>query len=246
MKQDTLSTISNSRACLYGDGLFETIAFQDGKLQHWQDHWQRLKDGLDRLHYPNISEQDVLVQLTERLHTIDNQIVRLSISRTGQRGYRIPNDAHLLIDIQLSPFPTQRWDGKKFTVRWCKTRWARQPLLAGIKHLNRLEQILARSEWEDPIIQEGLVCDTEGYVISGTMSGVAWREDNCIFAPDLSQTGIASTSRKRFLANLSSQGYPIHIGYFTPKKLLLADTVWMMNAVQGVAEVERVINVIEH
>lgn len=230
-----------SRACLYGDGLFETIAFRQGELLFWQDHWQRLKDGLIRLHYADRSDADsneesILSYLhTHISHPTQDQVIRLSISRLGQRGYRIPQNGQWAIDVQCSPFPENRWDSKTINVCWCQTTWARQPLLAGIKHLNRLEQVLARSEWQDPSIAEGLVCDTEGYVISGTMSGLAWRKDQTIFASDLSQTGIASTARKRFLQQKQSEGYTIVLGYFLPEAIMQADEVWLMNAVQGIA-----------
>lgn len=234
--QHTATQTETSRACLYGDGLFETIAFRQGQVQFWQDHWQRLQEGLIRLHYPAIHEEQMLAHLQTQITSPDqDQVIRLSVSRMGQRGYRIPQEAQLVIEVQCSPFPVTRWDGQKIRVRWCHTTWARQPLLAGIKHLNRLEQVIARSEWQETSIAEGLVCDTEGYVISGTMSGLVWRKDQTIFAPDLSLTGIASTARKRFLQQKQAEGYPVSMGYFRPSAVIEADEVWLMNAVQGIA-----------
>lgn len=238
-----LSTASQSRACLYGDGLFETLAFRDGQIQHWSDHWQRLKAGLIRLAYPPLSEQEIWQPLQQQLsHLDEDRVIRLSVSRSGQRGYRISRDAPCLIDIQTAPFPARQWHGKTIQARWCETRWAKQPLLAGIKHLNRLEQVMARSEWQDPSIEEGLVCDTDGYVISGTMSGLAWRVGKTIFAPDLTQTGIDSTARKRLLAEKAEQGFHIVIGYFLPAAVIQAEEVWVMNAIQGIAQIDTFLN----
>jgi 4-amino-4-deoxychorismate lyase len=223
------------RSCLYGDGLFETIAYRDGELRYWHHHWARLQMGLQRLHYPTVTETHVLAVLQSELVELSNDaVVRLSVSRSGVRGYRAFPDATVLIEVQTFPFPTTRWHGRGIRARWCTTTWAQQPLLAGIKHLNRLEQVLARSEWTDVDIEEGLVCDTVGAVISGTMSAVLVRHGRIVLAADLSQTGIDSVARRVVMDALPALGYALKVQALSRHDVLLADEVLLMNSVQGV------------
>jgi 4-amino-4-deoxychorismate lyase len=161
-------------------------------------------------------------------------VIRLTVTRRGARGYRAMSDAQIDIDVQISPFPTQRWHGRGIKTRWCTTTWALQPLLAGIKHLNRLEQVLARSEWTDTAIEEGLVCDTAGNVISGTMSAILVRYGQTVLAADLTQTGIDSVARRVLMHALPELGYSLQIRSLSPQDVMNADEVVMMNTIQGV------------
>lgn len=230
-----------SRACLYGDGLFETILIVNSQPRFWSTHWKRLSMGLDRLGFMPIDEQDVIDKIANVLssQSLRSGIVRLSISREqSQRGYRVSPTAQTIIDIQCFSLAS-RWHGKQIAARWCKTQWAQQPLLAGIKHLNRLEQVLARNEWHDDAIEEGLVCDTTNHVISGTMSALLMRKGNQLFAADLSQTGVASIAREEALVALTAHHYQVHIKPLTKAEILSADELVMMNTIQGIAHVKQ-------
>lgn len=231
-----LTASSSLRSCLYGDGLFETMAYREGKLVYWSYHWARLQQGLRRLLYPDVSEDQVFAVLQPHLDLLpEDSVIRLTVTRRGARGYRALPDAEVEIEVQMSPFPTQRWHGRGIKARWCNTTWAQQPLLAGIKHLNRLEQVLARSEWADADIEEGLVCDTAGYVISGTMSAILVRYGQLVFAADISQTGIDSVARQVVMAALPALGYELRVRHLSVEDVMGADEVLMMNAVQGIA-----------
>lgn len=229
-----------TRACLYGDGLFETIAYRKGQLQRWSLHWARLQMGLQRLRYPLLTEETLLAQIQPILAALtDDAVVRLTVTRAGARGYRASVDMDIVTDIQVSPIPTSLWHGRGVKTRWCETRWAQQPLLAGIKHINRLEQVLARSEWIEADIEEGLVCDTAGHVISGTMSAILVRCKQQVLIADISQTGIASVARQWALAQLPSLGCSLSVTSLTRADVVQADEVLLMNAIQGVGYVSQ-------
>jgi len=230
-----LDASSSLRSCLYGDGLFETIAYRDGQLRYWSYHWARLQLGLQRLLYPDVREAQIFIVLQPLLDGLtEDAIIRLTVTRRGARGYRALPDAQVEIEVQVSPFPQQRWHGRGIKARWCTTTWAQQPLLAGIKHLNRLEQVLARSEWVDTNIEEGLVCDTVGNVISGTMSALLVRYGQRVFAADISHTGIDSVARRVTMDRLPTLGYMCEVRRLTCLDVMNADEVLMMNAIQGV------------
>lgn len=226
------------RSCLYGDGLFETMVFRAGHLCWWSHHWLRLQTGLKRLGYPVLDEQRVWQSLTPVLTTLtQDSLIRLTVTRMGQRGYRAETDAEMLIEVQASPLPAQVWHGQGIKARWCKTTWAQQPLLAGIKHMNRLEQVLARSEWSDSTIAEGLVCDTQGQVISGSMSAILLRFGKTVLAADITQTGIDSVARRVVMEALPQLGYEPMVQALSKKDVMMSDEVLVMNVVQGVGSI---------
>lgn len=233
----------SDRACLYGDGLFETMALVDGGIAFWSLHWARLARGLAALHFPALNETEIFEALLPALAVAEDWergVLRLSVSRAGVRGYRISADARVVIQVQLSPWPTQVWHGQQLTLRWCQTRWAQQPLLAGIKHLNRLEQVLARSEWSDDQVAEGLVCDTAGQVVSGTQSALLLRHGQRVLASDLQACGIDSVARRAVMNRLPGLGYEVVVQPLTVEQVLTADEVWVMNAIQGIGLVARI------
>ncbi len=226
-----------NRACLYGDGVFETLRLTAGRIAFWSHHWQRLQTGLRRLGFPLLTESALMSALAPALDASEEVVLRVSVSRDGVRGYRYRDDANLIIDVQKSPLPEHIWHGQSLKVRWCQTRWAQQPLLAGIKHLNRLEQVLARSEWTDASIAEGLVCDTQGQVISGCMSALLLRFGQTVLAADITQTGIDSVARRVVLDALPSMGYEVQVQPLSKKDVLMADELLLMNVVQGIGSI---------
>jgi 4-amino-4-deoxychorismate lyase len=105
--------------------------------------------------------------------------------------------------------------------------------------LNRLENVLARAEWNDPAILEGLLCDDSGVVVGGVMSNVLWVKDGALFTPDLGQCGVAGVARKRVLRAAARQGVPTRSGRFLPDELLAADEVMICNSLLGVRRLAR-------
>ncbi|GGB92911.1 hypothetical protein GCM10011352_18730 [Marinobacterium zhoushanense] len=116
----------------------------------------------------------------------------------------------------------------------CQTRLAQQPLLAGIKHLNRLEQVLARAEWNDPGIREGVVCDTGGTLIEGTMSNLFFVLDGVLCTPELTQCGVAGILRRWVLEAEECAGECVQVGRFSPQQLSQADEIFLCNSLIGI------------
>ncbi|WP_296819377.1 aminotransferase class IV [Thiobacillus sp.] len=130
------------------------------------------------------------------------RVVKIVLTRgTGARGYAPPPSQAATRIVFSAPLPAYAQAGAPDAIvaRWCTLRLARQPRLAGIKHLNRLENVLARAEWADPAILEGLLCDDLGAVIGGVMSNLLLVKDGELFTPDLSECGVAGVARTRLL-----------------------------------------------
>jgi len=117
--------------------------------------------------------------------------------------------------------------------RWCDLRLSAQPLLAGIKHLNRLENVLARNEWQDPQIREGLLLDQQGRVIEGTMSNLLLLTGTVLLTPALAQCGVAGVTRERILQSAARLGWQVKVGDVSVEQLLAADEVGVCNSLIG-------------
>lgn len=225
------------RGLLYGDGLFETIAVVAGRLLCWTQHTARLQEGCRRL---DLSYPDSEVLHHEALQLAADRecaVLKLMLTRgSGGRGYAptaaaIPNRI-----LSLHPWPdypsSYRSEGVR--VRICTNRLTVNPLLAGIKHLNRLEQVLARGEWTEPDIAEGLMLDTDGNVIEGTMSNLFVYRDGILQTPDVGHAGIAGIIRGRVLAAAQELGIEAMITALDLHEIEAAGELFLCNSLIGI------------
>jgi len=125
-------------------------------------------------------------------------------------------------------------------VRFCTTTLARQPALAGLKHLNRLEQVLARNEWQDAQIAEGLMLDENGNVIEGTMSNLFMLQDDILYTPDLSACGVAGIMRETILELARNTDMTVRVTNITKDHLCEADEIFLTNSLIGIWPVNRI------
>ena len=157
---ETDSLSSSDRGLQYGDGLFETIALRSGAVEYWEAHYQRLSEGCQKLAIKAPSEALLLSEIgllrrSVRLGASEydftqNGVIKIIITRgVGERGYFAANSCEPTRILSLAPAPVYPSDYEKRGVKLkiCRTRLSSNSTLAGIKHLNRLEQVLARAEW---------------------------------------------------------------------------------------------------
>ncbi|MGH8771878.1 MAG: aminodeoxychorismate lyase, partial [Burkholderiales bacterium] len=158
----------------------------------------------------------------------------------GARGYALNPEStptRIVMTSSLPQYPPE-WLKRGVKVRVCDVKLSVQPRLAGIKHLNRLENVLARAEWQRAEYAEGLMLDGDGNVIEGTMSNIfAWLNDALLITPDLTRCGVAGVQRDRVLEYARSQGIPVRIEAMKLDKLLAAEEVFLTNSVIGVWQV---------
>ena len=119
-------------------------------------------------------------------------------------------------------------------VIFCEQRLARQPTLAGIKHLNRLEQVLARREWQDPSIQAGLLADTTGDIIEAVSHNLFLVRGESLVTPDLQYCGVAGVMREYLLSLLKYEGVSVQVTTVSRQDILAADAIFLCNSIQGV------------
>lgn len=163
---------ADDRGLAYGDGLFETLLVHEGRAVWWDAHWRRLRWGAERLRIALPDERVVAAEASDLIEGMTHGVLKCVLTRgSGGRGYAPPAEAEPMLVLSLHA-PPAATPSQGLEVRWCDTRLALQPALAGIKHLNRLEQVMARMEWNAPSIHEGLMLDTDERVICATAGNV--------------------------------------------------------------------------
>jgi 4-amino-4-deoxychorismate lyase len=229
------------RGLHYGDGLFETIAIRDGAPCLWEEHLARLRLGAGRLAIPMPAPGLLLAECLALAQGLAAGLVKLILTRgSGGRGYRPPPTPLPNRLLLLYPRPTQPAGASEagVAVRWCRTVLGENPQLAGIKHLNRLEQVLARAEWDADAdagaCAEGLMCDCRGRVIAGTMTNVFVYAGDRLLTPRLDSCGVAGTVRGVVLRLAPQLGIKVAEVDLRPADLHAASGLFLTNAVIGV------------
>lgn len=230
------------RGLLYGDGVFRTMRCESGRIHLLDQHLVKLNDDCRALglNFPGLVLRE---EIQSAVNHQESCVVKAIITRgKGVRGYRPASDSastRIVITDALPRYPaTFRTEGIR--VRICATRLGHQPRLAGIKHLNRLENVLARGEWDDPDIAEGLMLDEAGSVIEGTMSNLFVRRGGTLFTPELSRCGVAGLIRQRIIDSAPSAGFDVVITPMDLNFVMTADEIFMCNSVVGLWPVQKI------
>ena len=240
-KSTAVVPIAN-RGFAYGDGLFETIKVIDGRAQFLNEHLQRLKRDCARLDIAvdnETLEREVISFLAEQ----GTGVLKIIITRCSTlRGYAAP--AHAPAERFLQ-FHSQKFiDDARATegvaIRVCRQRLSEQPALAGMKHLNRLEQVLARAEWSDSAIAEGLMLDTRDRLIEGTMSNVFLVQAGRVITPRVHRCGVAGVMREIILNQLAAHCVAVVEADVTLDDIYRADEVFLSNSIVGILPVRKI------
>jgi 4-amino-4-deoxychorismate lyase len=240
------SIAADDRAAQYGDGLFETIAIRDGVPRLWDAHVARLQTGCARLGmicpavaWLRAQLAAAIAQATEASAMMTAKLV--ITAGPGPRGYRRSPDSRAIVRIGIfaSSLPPAERYREGVDVRLCATRLAVQPQLAGIKSLNRLEQVLARSEWHDTRVFEGLLLDTGGRLICGTMSNVFIAAQSVLMTPAITRCGVSGIMRGHVISLLQAAGIACDVRDLQTDALHAADEVFLTNSQFGVVPVRR-------
>lgn len=223
------------RGLLYGDGLFETIRLHQGRLLLWSRHLKRLLDSCQT--FGIVISPDELVTDVDKL--LRNQpcdgIIKIIVTRgTGGRGYRPLVSGHATRIVQYFPLAP---DLELKSESGVHTRICRQTLgqgsLAGHKHLNRLEQVLAAGELSADL-DEGIMLNRHGQVIEGIRSNIFLVSNEQLCSPDLSLSGVNGVMRAYLLKQFADSGRPVIVRAITLTELLQAQEVFLCNSVLGV------------
>ncbi len=230
-QRNDLST--QDRGLSYGHGVFETVKVVAGEPILIDEHLQRLISSCQRLKIPTDNLLQQLIADLDYLPYVDLGVVKIIVTAgVGGRGYQLPDDPRPSRIVQLFPFPhfPDNPSQQGIQARWCDIQLSSVPTLAGIKHLNRLEQVLARAEWSDPHIREGILLGSDQFIAEGTMSNIFIVKDNTLKTPDLSRYGVEGIMRNHIIKLAKQSDLSVSVLPLTKNDLLDADEVFFCNS----------------
>lgn len=234
---------ATDRGLAYGHGLFETMRLYRSSIPLWSQHIKRLSAGVDRL-----AIRLDLPLLQSYLDTFmadcpsDGVIKIMLTAGVGGRGYQALASSKPNYILCWFPLPSSltEWSPQGVSLTLCEHRLPSNPRLAGLKHLNRLDQVLARMEWQDEY-QEGLMVDQQGQVIEGTASNLFCLRDNQWLTPSLQECGVAGVMRQYLMESLlPGMGLSVSEAVLEVDDLRVMDELFICNAVSGVWPVKAI------
>lgn len=235
---DTVSVID--RGFTYGDGVFRTLQARNGHPRAWKYQLRRLQHDCSAIGIACPPEALLGAEISRVVENEGACAVKIVITRgPGQRGYAVTGGiqpSRIVMSAPLPAYPASYVE-TGITARICSLRLGFQPALAGIKHLNRLDNVLARREWDDPEIAEGVLLDAEGHVIGGTMTNLFAARDGALTTPDLRRCGVSGATRDRILTGADAHGIACTVSDLPLRQVLEADELFLTNSLVGVWQV---------
>jgi len=241
IRQPTLA--ATDRGLQFGDGCFTTAAVRQGKIVLLESHLQRLRQGCERLWIGGVDWHQLEAEMVAAAHQQALAVLKVIISAgSGGRGYSRQGCGEPTRIVSLAPWP-QHYAGlqqRGASLRISPIRLARNAQFAGLKHLNRLEQVMIRAHLDQTDADEALVLDTEGWVVECCAANLFWRQGSQIFTPDLSASGVDGIMRRSLMAQLAATGQACQVVQSEPAQLLAADEVVICNALMPVLPVRQI------
>ena len=218
------------RGLAYGDGLFETFRVINERPLWWDRHLSRLQRGAQVLGIELPNPTRMHIEALNCCEGAADGVLKLILTRgSSGRGYR-PGDGSPTRILSLHPSPTRQ---DSITAIRCEARLATQPLLAGLKHLNRLEQVLAARECQQANVDEGLLFAGDGRLVSAVAGNVFLLRDGEWLTPTIDRCGVAGICREWLLENLAS----CRETALSDDDVKAAEAVFVCNSVRGILPV---------
>lgn len=230
------------RGLSYGDGLFETLLVREGRPCQWRRHWDRLARGCRRLALKPPAESTLVEEAARLLVGVDTGVLKILVTRgDGGRGYAPPQGGRPRRILARFPAPEYpgAWHDAGVVVQTCRTPATQNPAIAGIKHLNRLDSVLARAEWSDPGIAEGLLIGPDGDLVGGTMSNLFLWDGAGLRTPRVDRCGIAGTVRALAMELAADWGIPCVEARLTRADLRAARGLFLTSSLLGAWPIRR-------
>lgn len=233
---------ASDRAIQFGDGCFTTARIVEGKVCLLEAHLQRLRTACEKLFIPFAQWTALENEMTDQAHGVERGVLKVIITRgSGGRGYSAAGcqDPVRILSVSAWPAHYDRWRQEGITLALSPVRLGRNPQLAGIKHLNRLEQVLIRSHLEQTDADEALVLDSEGFITECCAANLFWRQGKDVFTPRLDQAGVNGLMRQFCLRQLAHSGFRVVEVQAREAALADADEIVVCNALMPVVPVRQ-------
>jgi 4-amino-4-deoxychorismate lyase len=228
------------RGLQYGDGVFETMRVRRRAIRLLDFHLERLYAGCRRLAIAGPRPDRLRRELESVASRHREGVLKLIVTRgSGPRGYRPSGHERCrrIVTLHALSRAASGASAGPVRVRLCATRIAVNPCLAGLKTLNRLESVMARSEWSDARIWEGLMRDLDENIVCGTMSNLFLKRGSTLMTPLLDRCGVAGVMRRWVMETAAGLQLTAVQRRIRWRHLADAEEVFMTNAVAGVRSV---------
>jgi 4-amino-4-deoxychorismate lyase len=231
---------SNDRGLQYGDGLFETISCSKGRPRWLAFHLERLQHGLARLRIPFGEADRLRSEIVELASTEERCLIKVIVTRgvATRRGYAPSGEETPTRIVSRHPWPALSGTAPEFRVGLCAVCLSASRTLAGLKHLNRLEQVMAQMECVDRKLAEVLMLTATRQVISGSMSNVFFATERGLITPDLSECGVEGVMRRVVLQSAAASGLAVQIRPIALEELAGVREAFVTNVRLGVQSVD--------
>lgn len=240
-RQQTIA--ASDRAVQFGDGCFTTARVRQGQVEWLEAHLQRLQQGCERLLIADVDWAALQSEMIAASSTLADGVLKAIVTRgSGGRGYSASGCGSPTRIISLAAYPAHydalRQNGARLALS--PVRLAQNPLLAGIKHLNRLEQVLIRTRLEQTGADEAVVLDTDAMLVECCAANLFWRSGERVFTPDLRASGVNGIQRQRVMRQIVTLGLTVSEVRVGIETLATADEVLITNALMPVLPVRQI------
>ncbi|WMY96445.1 MAG: aminodeoxychorismate lyase [Arsenophonus sp.] len=234
------------RSFQFGDGCFTTIRVVGQCPALLALHIERLKKGVKKLFLPQPNWKRLFFDINKiaKLNKKDFAVIKVVIIRRGfEQGYSTLKSNKVTVIILLTDYPMFYLEKRKagIDVILSNIPINQNPYLAGIKHLNRLEQILIKKQIQLLNVDEAIVSDIKGILISCCASNIFWRKEKFIFTPKLNYSGVAGVMRKKVISSLSNSHYKFFYKNQYPNVLEYSDEIVITNSLMPILPVNRIV-----
>lgn len=232
----------SDRGLLFGDGCFTTSRIIHGNITLFFSHLARLEKACARLAIPFLDWATLAEEMRLVARTQQDGVLKVIITRgVGTRGYSTVGCVQPTRIISTSSYPTHYacWKAEGATLALSPVPLGRNPYLAGLKHLNRLEQVLIRAHLEQTNADEALVLDSEGWLTECCAANLFWRRGMDVFTPCLDQAGVNGIMRQHIIRQLAASPYRVAEVAARLETLVDADEVFICNALMPIVPVQK-------
>jgi 4-amino-4-deoxychorismate lyase len=229
------------RGLAYGDGHFTTATIVDGKIQLLQAHLTRLQLAQSRLKLQPIDWLSLTAHAEQVASAFSYAVIKIVITAgSGGRGYSRVGAEHPNVFVTISEFPAHylTWQEEGIELGLADFTLSSHSILSGLKHLNRLEQVMIRAELDERAEQELIVCDSQRHIIEASCANVFWLKEERWYTPSLESCGVDGIMRQMLISQLSD----IQVGQYPTNTLVDIDAMMLTNSVMGIVPVNKYLN----
>jgi len=228
----------------FGDGHFTTIKIAAGQALLLDLHLARLQQACAALVIEFTQWNELLAVITQQALVLRGGVLKVTITRgEGGRGYSTLGCSRANWFLQHRSIPAQYsdWAREGIELMLCEYQQTVNPALAGLKTLNRLDQVMIKQELDANGMNDGLVCSTDGYVIETSVANVFWVIGDKVYTPSTERSGVEGVMKTHISNLLNKLGFSLKTGDYTISNVLAADEIFITNSVMEVVPVKSIL-----